>query len=282
MIHIQQERHFIPFGMSKVDELGGQPIYSSNSIKSMFLEVVAEMPKLKPIHAEITQLVNEGIIIPGYVSSGLFGFLVRKAFSNKFGPMMGCYVPDKNKIYILVESFSSYTFFVPDQGIADVILHELCHYAVRNQGIKFVLPFKKQMIEYYQLFFRVDAAIVVSPVNVWRLITFLHKTFEINKPKNSDLDKMEKFYYKYISDDKESVNAVLYPVFLYLMDPDRFFSKARTNILINKCMITLIDCYSDVFKIHRPNTAAIQELIFPSEIICISSQKPDKRHYKVI
>jgi phenylalanine-4-hydroxylase len=64
----------------------------------------------------------------------------------------------------------------------------------------------------------------------------------------------------------------------YIADPDRFFSLMRKFSVILKPMY---DAYFDAFGIVALHTLAIQELLYPSEIICILAEsKPTSAVYQ--
>jgi len=281
MSNVRQERFFIPLGLTKVDEISGLPVYSSDAIKNKFLDAVKETPKLNPIYSKISKMIKESSMIAGFARSNLIFYLISKPYSNKLGLFLGCYSKEKNKIYILVDSLSSKIFWVVDDSLADVVLHELCHWAMTNRSREFFSVFKKQLIEFYQLFFSLYVDLAIPPNDIWKLVSFMHTTFERGKPKQSDLDRLENFYLNNITDDQKALASILYPINLYLLDPQKFIHQIYRDERIHRLIITLLHCYSSVFKIRRARTIPIQELLFPGEVIAISSQNPDNRHYTV-
>ena len=279
-INIQQERFFLPMGLVEVDRIFGQPIYSSDSTKQSFLNVLKNEQMVKRINPIIKDFVDKRVIIPAFSQKGLIASLINQAFANKDGESLGFYYTGKNRIYILMDSNSAF-FWKSGNSLATVTFHEMIHWAARNKTNKFLIKFKRPMIEFYQLFFKLHADIEVSPDKIWRMINFIFDTFELGEPNKKELDNLEHFYLTHISKDQEAVARILIPLNIYLLQSDRFFSSINTDKVINHMVRMLLQCYNDVFGILKPETTPIQELIFPSEIIAVSSIKPTAQHYQV-
>jgi hypothetical protein len=282
MSNIQYERFYIPIGLAETGKIDGQSLFSSLQTKTKFLSSIQESKEISRIYPVISQYVKDNIIIPAYVHSGIFSRLLNKTFANKISSeLLGLYLPEQNKIYILVDSGSNF-FWKSDLGLSQVTFHELMHYASANNRKKFSSAFKRPLLEYYQLFFKRCANIEVSPNNIWKLLEFMFNTFENRKSKKqTDLDKLESFYSRYICKDKSKLQNILVPLYTYIYKPDLFFNSINIDLKINKTVSSLYLCYSDVFGIIKPNTTPIQELLYPSEVIAVSSSRPTAQHYLV-
>lgn len=281
-----EERFFIPLGLSEADRINGQPVYSSEVTKNKYLETVKSQPYLSKVYPKIEKFVKSGVILPAYGSSGLLASLADKAFSNKIdGDAQGYFLPERNKIYILVDAGSK-IFWKSGYSLGTVTFHELMHYAAKNRSAQFFSKFSPVMEDFYKNFYKRCVGIDVPSKNIKSMITFIFKTFESNPPTQSDLDNLEDFYLRNVfSDDQvgqEATAKILIPVNMFIRQPGKFFASLNSNKLVNKLAYSLLESYNEVFGIRKPETTPIQELIFPSEVAAVSTSRPSAEHYAVL
>lgn len=204
--------------------------------------------------------------------------------------IVGFYTLEYKKVIIMMSNNLNIFTYAPNNFLSELTLHELIHMVALQKPSEFLAVFKKDLLLYYtnlwtQIFKLQKEKIKESDIqNILNFILKLERqTAKIN---SGDLIK----YYKLLENlkkysvlkDKDFIKQLIdYIVIIkiYLKNMSLFFGKidAYSNIII-----PMYVTYKEVFGIKDLTTQCIQELIYPSEIIAIYSEKGTSPKFKTI
>ena len=295
MEYVQERGGVGPWGLEQVGTIGNQKIYSSDKLKTAFIDVIGKAKNTKPVAESIEHMTNEGVIIPCYTTSGFIKFISHRLFGDDWDKaVMAFYSPETNRIYMLFDNRVSFLNFTNDEDLAATIIHELQHFACANLKMGFYSIFKDMFSRYYSTFFNgLYESVAFSTKNCDLITKFLLQKLEWapDIKMNSFFETYEKILTKF-NDEKKSedpdwahkcTDYYLGTLYMYFSDPNEFirYISAQTGMPFYVFMM-LIESYKKMgYKGIR--NLCIQECVFPSEIAAVTSEiKPDARHYRVI
>jgi hypothetical protein len=143
-----------PFGLQKVGTLSGLNFFSSDKLKSKFIEAVQQRKETKPVADALVKLTERGIIIPCYSKKGIISFLGHKMFGDDYDKsIMAFFSPESNKIYMLMDNRVKFFVWTDSKDMAKTLLHELMHLSCYNLKGGFGSYFKSMWLTYYSKFF---------------------------------------------------------------------------------------------------------------------------------
>jgi hypothetical protein len=285
--YILEDFGFTPANLQQVDEIGGKPLYSSDRLRSKYNQAIASQSIINPVAGKIAYLVERGIIVPCYASKNIFQYLKHTLTGTPANKsIMGFYSPEKNKVYILFDNRLRFMSWANNEDLSLVTIHELMHYVAKNSKKTFYNIFKEDLINYYGEFYKDFADTELSRKELELLIVGAIKMFEWEKDVSvNTVEKYKKYLYKVINLNPEQktlvIDVPLENARTFWLNPDLFMSRAKANREANRLVFALLRAYK-VFNISKPHTFPIQEILFPSEVIAISSEKPQTNHYKAI
>ena len=287
MTDLQEKLGIIPFSVKEIVKLHDYSVYSSEKLKSSFIDIVAKNKLISPVRGPISNLINDDVIVPGFMSKNIIKLLLHKKFANGYKKtLMGIYHPESHKIYILMDNNVNLFSWVSDKNVSQILLHEVMHYACRQDQNKFFNIFKDMFASYYSKFFEIYAGIQIESNSAKRIAKFLISNFENTKQHNVNL----KVYYEFMKKElsvfgKKRAEGIAMDVAsafgLYMKNNALFVTTINNNKQMNKMFYALIDAYKEI-GIVDPDTTAAQELMWPSEIAAIACDKPNSLHYKAI
>ena len=282
----------MPQSLEHVDTVSGQKLYSSKDLQSKVIDVLYKQKLLTPVIEKIENLIERQIILPCFVSKGFIKLMKHKIFSKYMDrATAGYFAAHKNRIYILLDNhLSKYLNVLDKVGLSQVTIHELQHYASYNLKMKHYNICKNAYSVYYREFFNRYFKVAVSSSFVDTVLKFVLKKFEWGTTTTSFLTNyatlLDKLLEQSIPDEDDRYNRIsnlLSVVKIYLTSPDSFVSMLmRGNPNAREVVVTLLECYKKL-GIGYPDTMAIQELVFPSEVAAIHAQhSPKSYHYNTI
>lgn len=292
LTYLDEAWGILPKQLSVVDTLEGEKLYSSEAVNKKFLHAIKKQKILKPVADKLGNLIDRQILVPCFASKNLIRLVGHKFFSDQLSKnILGFYFSDRNKIYILLDNHTKFLIFMSNKELSSVTIHELQHYASWNLKMKFFAIHKDTFRDYYRTFFKLYLGINV-PDNVTDIIVYyILKNFEYPKRHST------KFLVKYadlmfdgfekIHPDKDTlerqITNMLAAVKVYLTNPNSFISALQSG---QPAVLDVVKALHKSYKgirIRNPNSLTIQELIYPSEVIAIQSQKrPNSNHYTSI
>jgi len=149
-----QEVFVLPVGLKKVASMDGEDFYGSDKLNQKFIKAMEKSGKTKPIAGKLSELINKGKINPVYYERGFFKFAAWKIFA----PMnqrftSAFYTGSKRKIYVILSNKANLFAVVPNNAVADILLHELMHMVAHSNNAAFLNIWMEDLIKYYRSVF---------------------------------------------------------------------------------------------------------------------------------
>jgi hypothetical protein len=272
--------HLIPFNLSPIGIIDGTKIKSNERIENHVLNVLSSDKSISKIYKKIMEGMDKQIILIGYEDGGLFNFIgTRWRDFNHRDPKKGyagyISVVDKQIAIVLDENVNLFGNVMRDLG--PYLIHELTHLCSVMEWKTFMdINLKSVLIPFYKSIFNgisknlrtleeediSDAIIKVSKLND---SNFTHQ------PNVIGTFNIWKKLFLTVTDPK---NADLYLSLFYL--PFRVITQnsSVSEPGMKKVYLNLLHLYEKTYddmgvKNLLSFTTPGQEMIFPSEIICI-------------
>lgn len=269
-----------------------EDFYTDEDIKENFIKTMTEQDLLKPVITDIVRLVNEDILIPVMTSKGLISKIRRyyKApIENKM--VLAFFNSLTEKIYVLMENNTDFIFWSKSDTLASVVLHEFQHFCSYLFPNEFTTIHAKSLIAYYKRFFKLQFGVELDDNDSKEIYIWLFKNSEYTGADSVALlvryavmlDKIMKSYGLGESDRFNKISSLMKVIRGYAKDSSEFIHQLQLRnqeylLVVNH----LYQAYRAI-KIGSLDNLCIQELLFPSEIICVESQyNASTRHYQLI
>jgi len=274
----------VPTGLHVVARLDGIELFGSDGLNKSFIKALTKSKRTKSAAKKVESLVDRKQIVPCFLSKTILGFVARKFFTPRSQrATVAFFEPVKTKkIYVLIDNNVNFFAHVSNNYIAAVTVHELMHMVASKKPTMFFNLFKPELITYYK--------------NLWRIIFSLEK----DKIKDSDVEEVVSFMFRKLElSGKEITNSSLGKYFNVLhstfssittLGEDEFTRQLRDYIVTVKLFLRnfevffslarkfshiigpLYSSYKQSFGYKNLNVFCVQELIYPSEVICICSE----------
>lgn len=275
----------IPQDASPRATIGNTTLYGSAILDSKFISAMSETSIVQPVWKDISKLVRRKTVLPCYLTKGYFSFFINKIFSpHRESDTLGMFSPNTKKIYILVDNWSNMFGAAPDSSLARTLMHELIHLFAYTKHSEFLSMFKKDLLNFYSNFFQLYFETKNEPniKDIEKIFKILYFDFEVTTSESINLKKCRETMTKIFSNntkfDKETFERKItyYFVAVKLLVTD--FSALRSyysNALVDipRC---LYRAYTNTLKIKPNGTMIVQELMYPSEVICLLASHGSK------
>lgn len=270
----------LPISSEPVANIGGQKLYSSPSLPPKYAKAMEEQPRTKAISKEITSLMEAGKIVPCWLSKGIYRLIKHKVFGESERHIMGFYTPEHHKIFILMDNNISFGF-ASNLQLANLTLHEGMHMASASMKKSFLSHFRSELTSYYMEMYKEMFAIEkpINPKEIQDIYTFIYLEFEMNTS-GSVLNFIKKYFAKLrdtfskYTSNKSEFEQKLRDMITFMT----IYLKGDVGALIasipqyRHIVLPMYNAYSKGLGAKRVNSICIQELMIPSEVICIYSE----------
>lgn len=277
-----------------------EDVYTNERVRVKFMEIMHKSTYFKSAYAILIQkMVDQQIIVPVNVRQPTLiekiktalGMHTRLEFAKH---ALAFYSSHYGRIFILLDNMEKHSFS-PNE-IAKVILHELQHMIANKFPQQFFTYHSKLFGEFYSYFFNhilsVDEKYYSKPATVGPAIKFAID--EIEAPgritmglltkfrglivKSFNIDKMSDDEYRKLNNSVEALQEVMVNVVT-----GRYYGNVRSGQGNDRIVcFRLRDAYIHV-KIDPNNSFIGQEVVYPSELICIQSESsPSSSHFQLI
>jgi hypothetical protein len=288
----------LPIGLKHVASLGGIPLYGSQTLNDKLIQSLKSSKRGKMFQKPIINMINNRLIIPCFADSNVLTFFRRRIANNTSGGLLrvlrilvagkkpishpldyvlAFYSFESNIIVLLISNHINEVFSgtASDVAISLSLTHEMMHMYAHQNPNKFLSLFKEELNSYYSEYFKEifklkdDKLLENSIEPIYR---FLFLKCEMSNSEISlsallnELNKLQK-YSSLRKDEfkKVSFDYVKLTRILLQNDMDKLISLAKTKF---KYIVTpLYDSYELSFG-KIPVKGCLQELIYPSEVIC--------------
>lgn len=280
-----------PVGLVPVSALGSK-LYTSIILRKSYLFSMSRVGKLSQSIDKISELVNDKQIIPCFLlNPGMISRLISKMFKSdrirsydqlfrkEMENVFGFYSSGDNKIFILInnQQLKVNKFgFVDTDKIASITIHESAHMTSARNPSKFMNSFNPILIQYYKEYFK--SIFSLESVNenlIKEIVEFLFLKFErMGNITNENIKKYHDLILKLkdgstVDNFEKIVDKMFLAIVVFIKSTSEFIKKEHTfRNIVNPLQST----YRKIFGGSDAGNVAIQELIFPSEIIAIGSE----------
>jgi len=274
----------IPTGLRVVAILDGIELFGSDNLNRSFIKALTKSSRTKPVVDKIQSLVEKKEVIPCFLSKTILGFVARKFFTPRSGrATVAFFEPIKTKkIYVLIDNNVNFFAHVSNNYIAAVTVHELIHMSASRSPMSFFNLFKDELVVFYKNLWKTIFSLDEGKINdseIQDLIRFVFRKLELKRGEitNSDLVRyyslLGSTFSKVTTLDGETfdkkIREYIVTVKLFLRNFDVFYSIAKK---FESIIGPIYVAYKRTFGFKNLNVFCIQELIYPSEVICICSE----------
>lgn len=284
-----------PDNLSPAGKIEGTTLYSSDELKDEVLKILfKESNTFNPVQKKLVELFRRDIIVPCFASSSFVKFMLSKFMANQtIDDICGMYDSRENKVYLFLDNnVSSFLNKVDIDKLNTVLIHELMHYSAFNKPGPFLNTSLKHMITYYSAVFDEIGFEDVPNHIIGKYIKWTFTKFEKSKKvKNDALNKYEEFLHKTftpywyngdVAEMEQTIYNLVKSIYDYLTNYRQFTNDVSRDTPSRHLVSVLYHSYKKL-GISNPETFPIQEMIYPSEIMCIRSQeKQDATAWKII
>jgi len=274
----------VPIGLRVVAVFDGVELFGSDNLNRSFIKALTRSSRTKPSVNKIQSLVKKKEIIPCFLSKTILGFVTRKFFTPRSQrATVAFFEPVKTKkVYVLIDNNVNFFAHVSNNYIAAVTVHELMHMSASRKPVTFFNIFKDDLTSYYRNLWKIIFSLDKDKIDdskIQDVVYFIFKKLELKGGEitNSDLSKyfdlLNSTFFEITTLDEERFNKQLrdyiVTVKLFLRNFDIFYLVARK---FSNIIGPIYDTYKQTFGYKNLNVFCIQELIYPSEVICICSE----------
>lgn len=180
----------------------------------------------------------------------------------------GVYISRKDKLFVFIKTSNLNKYQVTSDRLLYVLIHEMCHLYAKNNMQHFKKLFQRKYLQpFYRSFFEILLRNLNTSMPKGELDRYVNTyitgllQFEIDK----NLDNLDRMYKK-LYDIHSKLTDVVYNIFLDVFSDDKF--NPRTKAILQYIFLHI---YTNVLKINISNFILYQEILFPSEVIAITS-----------
>ena len=287
-------------GYEHVGEVGEKSIYTNDEIKRKFIETISSQDTFKPILDTVIKLIELDIVIPANIKHGLLDKIIYLFSRNKkrFAQSnfsMAFFDRESGKIFCLVENIDNANYWNKSELLSLILLHEFQHMTATFFPTSFIRLHGKSLITYYkrfyELFFRVD----VPDKNVYKIVNWIHNKLETPAGRatltNNSITEYHNLMWNMLRPSYTNISQLevdlhrFFKVLVIYLRSYSDYAKALESKDIDciSIYLSLRDAYKSLKIMNRIDSLCIQELLAPSEVICIESEyNTQSRHFKLI
>lgn len=281
----------LPVGLRHVATISGQKLYGSDSLNEKFIEAAETAKSLVPIIDIIKAFVKNGKITPVFANKNLILHLINlldtSDESEAHKSILGFYTPSEKKIFLFIDNNTNFLWFVNNDFVGILVIHELIHMVADLKSSKFLPEFKEDLFTFYKdLFVHIYGLTEKSKLDaqVIEIYTFFFKSMEMNgnldyKKFKANMSKLS----KYSMFEEKEFNKRVDHYFLVV----KYFYTGRYDLLYSPAFRYILQepyyVYKRKFKFFPSNKNCIQEFVIPSEVIStIVEYNVKSKHYNAI
>jgi len=278
----------LPINLEPISIFNSLRLFTSKSLKKSYVDGISSTSKMSSVSDKISKLVDNELIIPCFLTKGIISTILFKMFPTdrartdeqyfreEMRNVFGFYESGSKKIYVMISNQINKFGFANNDKLASVTIHEAAHMAAARNSSKFMTSFCNILIDYYRIYFSYIFSLEGNNDQlIENIIQFLFAKFERSTHVTTNGLKQ---YRELIMGFKDASTAdnfetIVKSFFVAIT----VFTKSTSQFVknINKFQgITsaLQMSYDGVFHGRDAGNIAIQELLFPSEVIAIGSE----------
>lgn len=281
--NIQQEVFITPTGLKEIIKLDNAPLYGSDHLNEKYIEALSKIDKTTKYVNKVQGFLTKKILIPCFLQKGLFHHIAWRIFAPAgMKSIAGFFNPVDGRVVILISNDSNIFSYVSNNFLANLTVHELSHRAAFVDANKFYHTFREELISFYRALLCEIFNIKENKLDdktVFSIISFLFRNIEMiagNVPSGSlikysmliqtqlrGLSGLKSEQFMVLLDDYIKIIAI------FLKDLNYFFDlREEYSHILNP----IYRSYKKALGVKNSSTVAIQELVYPSEVIALLSE----------
>lgn len=285
-----QEVFAPPIGLKEVVKLDGLSLYGSDKLNEKFIVALSKSGRTKDLVDKFEILVKNKDIIPCFYGKGFTHFILWRIFA-PLGErsVMGFYDPVfTNKVYLLISNNSNIFGFTSNDTLATLTIHEMCHKFAHDSPSLFLSRFRPELTKFYKYYwcevFQVKEDNLADSV-VYELILSLFKKCEAGSHDDKVLFENFKTFTKELTSVVAKLSTLNDEEFVevgvkYVQCISIFMRNLNDFINVipryRQVLAPLYNSYKYALGSKNLQTVAIQELIYPSEVVAVYSEASKK------
>jgi len=292
-----QEIFALPIALQPVATLGDMTLYGSQTLNDRFIQSIKLAKRTRNISDSIEKLVINKTVIPCFIDPGMLTYFKRRISQDTSGgllrilriiiagkkpldhPLDWCialYDFDNNKILILISNHITERFSLTasNESLALSLTHELMHMFAHKNPNRFLSFFKEELTLFYKIYYT-EIFKLKDDKNLEPVIESIYKTLFLKCEMTNEIllaaiyrqfQKLKPFTEMDSSDFKiRSIEYLRVVRLLTINDISSFVSIAKVKY--KHLMKPLYTTYKIAFG-RIPLKGCLQELVYPSEVIC--------------
>lgn len=280
----------IPVGLHAIPVFGSMKLYTSESLRKGYLKAMAKTEKMQPVYEQISKLVNDNIIIPAFMTKGIIRTIIYRMFpidrarsvdqqfKQEFKNVYGFYESGSGKIYLLISNNINIFGLSNNNLLANLTIHEYTHLTAAKNSKKFISSFQHTLFEYYNHYFTELLNLKGNySKEILSVVELLFGRFEKSKDiSNKDLVRYHTILMKFKpysqikgEDFDLRIRNYIVAVKLFVKSTSAFIRNMNRFMQV---LVPLENAYKKTFGGYDTGNLAVQELLFPSEVIAISTE----------
>ena len=282
-----------------VGEVGEDTVYTNEKIKQTFIQSISDQDTFKPIMGDIVRLIETDRIIPVHVKIGLVRKIImffsknkRKFAQSNFA--MAFFDHETRKIFVLVENISNFSYWMKQESLSLVLLHELQHMTSTLFPNSFMNLHKKSLIAYFKAFVKLYFGVSINDMEAYKIASWLHYKTETTKGRTSLTSETSREYFQIVwsildpyFESKDALKKATIRYFntiaLYINQPELYAQLVHVKDVKTFIMFKSLRESYKALKILKTDSLCIQEVLYPGEVICIESEfNTQPRHFQLI
>lgn len=274
-------------------------IYTSDELINKFIIAINESSRSKSLTG-ILHLIKKKKVNVGYLNDNIFKFYAFKFLGDfRNNHLAGFYDLRSKKIFLLMDNNINYIGFANNEALSRLLLHEVLHMSALLNPTEFYHEFRSDLYDYYCNFYdilftfdrkKISDGKFQKTMNSFINILIKEEVSPGERPLTSKMlmQDLKPFLLSYSTlgetDFASKWNLFINYVYNFMNDSEII---SNNKELYNPVFLAFYGAYQRVFGNSSTDSFCGQEIIIPSEIICISSElttfsKREERYNKVI
>ena len=267
----------IPIFLKRIIKVDDVELYGSNSLNKSYKKAMTKSDTASFASAQISKLVDDGKINPCYMNKGIYRVLKWKFFANTPKKAIAAFFSmGTNKVYIIIDNNISIFGNISDTLLGKLTIHEACHMASYNDSRSFFNLFSEELTSYYSNYFKFLFDLKdISEKTVKDFVSFLCKYEGLPKllpVVESFLDSLRKSF-KGDSSKFDTLRDRYILVCKVVLGDWRNDRAIRILLSNRQIIVPFYKSYARTFGIIDQEIFHFQEVVVPSEVVCVYSPK---------
>lgn len=278
----------LPINLKPIPVFGTMRLFTSDSLKKAYIHAISKNKKTSSVVAPISKLIDNGFIIPCFLTKGIISTILFKMFPTdrartdeqffreEMRNVFGFYDSGSKKIYILISNHINKFGFANNDKLASITVHETIHMVANNKPLKFINYFNNILFDFYHKYFTLVFGLKGNyDKEIQNIILLLFNKFEKSKTfSNKNIKSyrsliMDLKKYSTSEDFDDIVHDLIVTVTLFAKSTSLFIKNmSRYKHIIDPLNLA----YKNTFGGIDDGNIPVQELLFPSEVIAIGSE----------